>query len=110
MKKFVLLASCVLAFGCANHTQEPEWTRDEIIQATLLEFWGEDLDRTYNQADLEECPWEEGNWVLDIASEMDWEDLIPLIINMPDFGSDEDYEMLDIITDGEWICYCEYKQ
>lgn len=78
------------------------YSRDEIIMATLLEVWGEELDATYNQADLTECPWEEGNWVLDIASEMDWEDLIPYITALPSFGSDEDCEMLTEITDGYW--------
>lgn len=79
--------------------------KDEIILYTLLEVFGEQLDNTYNPADLELYPYEKGNWVDDVASEMDWQTLIQFITNMPDFGTDYDYEMLDEITDGKWIEY-----
>lgn len=116
MKKIVWGAAIILAVLLVGKAQQAnrikaeqehlaKYSNDERILATLIEVWGEELDATYNDADLTTCPWEKGNWTLDVASEMDWERLIPYILSLPDFGTDEDYEMLSIITDGEWVKY-----
>ena len=79
-----------------------EFDRDEIILFNLLDYWGEELDDYYNSANIEECPWERGNWLDDVASEMDWQYVAGYIIAMPSFGGDDDYEILDIIIDGRF--------
>jgi len=78
----------------------PEWkpSSDELILSDLLDYFGDRLDTYYNPADLTECPWEKGNYVDDVLSEMDWEYVAGYIIALPDFGTDDDYEMLDFLT------------
>lgn len=77
---------------------EPQMNADELILYYILDYWGERLDATYNQADIENCPWEKGNWVDDVASEMDWQDVVNMyLITMPDWGTDDDVEMLEFI-------------
>lgn len=92
-------------YNQTNPIGASDFDEDEIILFTLLEVFGEQLDNTYNNADLELYPYEKGNWINDVGCEMDWRDLIPFITNMPDFGTDYDLEMLDRITDYRWQEY-----
>lgn len=100
----ILCILCTIIVGCNQQIPyQPSYEElhcDETILANLLDFWGEELDACYNSADLTECPWEKYNWLNGVACEMDWQHLAGYIIAMPQYGTDEDVYIMDIIIDG----------
>lgn len=96
MKNFILIIILFFFTSCACQEKSVNsralYTIDEdsLISLNLIENYGQRLDSTYNQ----EGP--TGMWLLDVASEMDWQDLIKYIIELPDFQDSEWAELYDI--------------
>ena len=89
----IFLTSCACSEKTDPRNLYPSVNQDSIILINLIETYGERLDSTYNQSDL---PTEKGNWLFDVASELDWQDLIKYIISLPDFQDCEWAELYDI--------------
>lgn len=99
MKKWliILLTIILTSCGCPKVAIDPYYS-DDYILSQLIEVYGARLDAYYNPS---KDPVEKGNWILDVASEMDWEDLVNYIVNLPDFGTDSDLDELYYITGKE---------
>lgn len=96
----MLIAIIATSCACTNKQVDKRSLypvdEDSLILVNLLETYGQRLDDTYNFSD-DEC--EKGNWVMDVGGEMDWQDLIKYIIEMPDFEVCE-WDTLIELTNG----------
>lgn len=107
---FILFISVTLvSCACSPKHSSPRYAIDEdsLILSNLIEQYGTRLDSAYNQSDLQI---EKGNWVLDVASEMDWQDLIKYIIELPDFEVCELDNLIEITNGRLEEARCDLPQ